>query len=312
MKETSITDPAPIDVWILSGYLGAGKTTTLNSMLKSEFFSNKNLALIINEFGNMGIDGKIVESKEHPKYEINKGSIFCICTKTDFIRYMTEISENVRPQALLIEATGIAETRDIESFVKEPHLKDRFRVRANICIVDAVNFTKAAAYFRPVTSQVRWADCVIINKTDLIRHEDVETLKELITKYNKQARIFVTSHGNIDMALLKDIRHIQRKGEALDKPPEPIFAVSFETGQPIDEKRFLEVIRKLGNKLLRLKGNVNFAHGSEYFEVVGSEIIRKPRCDNLEKTAFVIIAWQTEKDHLTEMFESSYEKPLEK
>ena len=100
----------PIDVYILTGFVGAGKTTALNGLLRNQTLVSTNPALIINEFGKIGVDGALVEQRDLTRYEINKGSIFCICTKTDFLKALSEIVESGVHQTLLIEATGIAET----------------------------------------------------------------------------------------------------------------------------------------------------------------------------------------------------------
>ncbi len=291
---------------IFTGYLGAGKTTSLNALLKTDWVKKRDVALIINEFGSVGVDGKLVESGSLPKYEINRGSIFCICTKTDFVKFLTEISENIKPELLLIEATGIAETRDIESFIKEPHLKGRFKVKANICILDAVNFTKTAPYFRPVTSQLRWADVVVINKTDLIDEQELQRLMAVVADYNSDAKILCAKWGNFDAALLDDVVHIRREGDALQAAPEPVFSLSFSEEKTVDENKFLDLIEQMGEKLLRLKGNIDFGKGSEYFEVVAGEILRRKNCENLGKTAFAVIAWQLDKDNLKERFEAVF------
>ncbi len=296
----------PIPVIIFTGYLGAGKTSSLNSLLKTDWVKDKNIALIINEFGSIGVDGKLVDPGNYTKYEINRGSIFCICTKTDFVKFLTDISENVKPDLMIIEATGIAETRDIESFIKEPHLKGRFAVKANICILDAVNFTKTAPYFKPVTSQLRWADCVVINKTDLVSELEADRLKEVIKDYNADAKIFTAKFGRFSPQILDDVVHLHREGDALECPPEPIFSISLTAAGAVDEKKFLAVIDSLGQKLLRLKGNIDFGKGSEYFEVVAGEILRGKPCPGLDKTAMVVIAWQTEKDELKQRFEAAF------
>jgi len=295
-----------IPVIIFTGYLGAGKTSSLNSLLKTDWVRDKNIALIINEFGSIGVDGKLVEPGNYTKYEINRGSIFCICTKTDFVKFLTDISENVKPDMMIIEATGIAETRDIESFIKEPHLKGRFAVKANICILDAVNFTKTAPYFKPVTSQLRWADCVVINKTDLVSAAEIDRLKEVIKDYNADAKVLTAEFGGFSPSALDDVVHLHREGDALDCPPEPIFSISLSSAGTVDEKKFLEVICSLGQKLLRLKGNIDFGRGSEYFEVVAGQILRGKPCPGLDKTAFVVIAWQTEKEELKQRFEAAF------
>ncbi len=291
---------------IFTGYLGAGKTTALNALLKTDWVKSKNIALIINEFGSVGVDGKIVDSGDLPKYEINRGSIFCICTKTDFFKYLAEISQTIKPELLIIEATGIAETRDIESFIKEPHLEGKFKVKANICVVDAVNFTKTAPYFKPITSQLRWADCVVINKTDLVSEQEVDRLKAVISDYNSDAKIYTSQWGELLPDFIDEISHIKRSGEQLETAPEPVFSLSFSEKRCVNEADFLHLISDMGEKLLRLKGNIDFGKGSEYFEVVAGQILRNKSCANLGKTAFAVIAWQLDKDELKAKFEDTF------
>ena len=155
-----------IDVYILTGFVGAGKTTMLNHLLQIEPLAAANPALIINEFGKIGVDGALVQQQDLKRYDINKGSIFCICTKTDFLKALTEIAESKCHQSLLIEATGIAETVDIESFLDAPKLKEIYQVKANLCLVDAANFTCVAAFLKPAKTQVQYADALIVNKCD--------------------------------------------------------------------------------------------------------------------------------------------------
>ncbi|MCE5273144.1 GTP-binding protein, partial [bacterium] len=74
-----------IPIILLTGYLGAGKTTLLNHLLSRPEIRERNVALIINEFGELGVDGRLVEAGTRPVYELNKGSLFCVCIKTDFL-----------------------------------------------------------------------------------------------------------------------------------------------------------------------------------------------------------------------------------
>lgn len=296
-----------IPVWILTGYLGSGKTTTLNEILKKKEFANKKVALVINEFGNMGVDGELVEPGDYTKYEINKGSIFCICTKTEFIKSMNSIAQEHGCEVVIIEATGIAETRDIETFVQEPHLKGNFKVKGNICIVDAANFTKAAPFLKATTSQVAWADCMIVNKTDLVSQVEQETLVEVLKSYNDQAKITLCSFGKFDDDFLSGVSHLERGDGWYDCPPEKVISVSIQEDKNLDEAKFLSLLEELGNKVLRLKGNIDFGKGSEFFEIVCDQQSRKAPCAGLSpKTAFVVIAWQIEKDSLHEKLEACF------
>lgn len=298
----------PIGIWILTGYLGAGKTTMLNHLLESPELKGKKLALIINEFGKLGVDGSLLRPGDYAKFEINKGSIFCICTKTDFIKALDSIANEVKPDAVIIEATGIAETSDIESFVEDSPYADVFGIRANICLVDAENFTKVAPFMKAARGQVKWASGIVINKTDLVQDGDVEKLKAVLADINPDAPMIATDYGKIPYDFVAGLKHVRAKDRAATEPPKDIIAVSFETDKKVSRKIFEKVVSGLGEKILRLKGNVEFDYASRFVEVVYDRLMVKEPCENLKgKTAFTVIAWGIEKQPLVEKFEQAFE-----
>ena len=97
------------DVFLITGFLGSGKTTFLNRIIDA-FPTDRKLMILMNEFGEIGIDGTLVENDDVEMLEISKGSIFCVCVKTDFIKGLMNIVSTIRPEVLLIEATGVANT----------------------------------------------------------------------------------------------------------------------------------------------------------------------------------------------------------
>ncbi len=300
-----------IDVWILGGYLGAGKTTMLNAMLAGGEFAGKEPALIINEFGKIGVDGALVERRELKRFEINKGSLFCICTKTDFLKALCEIAAGGRHKAVLIEATGIAEPVDIENFLTEGPNAGFFCLRGNLCVVDAVHFTQVAAYLKPAVSQVRWADAIVVNKCDLADKTGIRTLREILKQLNPAAPVTETSFGKIDGDFLNAIVHRGHKEEFVSCAPEKIFAISFGTNGPVDRGLFEDAIVRLGTNILRLKGNVSFADGPAFVEVVCGQIIRKQLLASLAEctgsaTAFTVIAWNADKEAIRQSFERCF------
>ena len=92
---------------ILTGFLGAGKTTLLNRLI--DYYQSTRTVLLINEFGQVGIDGQLLAAGNYQKIELNKGSLFCICVRTDFIDEVERIATEMRPELLIIEATGLAD-----------------------------------------------------------------------------------------------------------------------------------------------------------------------------------------------------------
>ena len=301
-----------IDVYILTGFVGAGKTTLLNHLLKSEPLASENPALIINEFGKIGVDGALVQQQNLTRYDINKGSIFCICTKTDFLKALTEIAESGKHQTLLIEATGIAETVDIESFLDAPKLEEIYRVKANLCLVDAANFTRVAAYLKPAKTQVQYADALVINKCDLVSDGERATLGQILESLNPTAPRIETKYGKIEADFLNGIRHHIHEGKTLEQPPDDIIAVSISSEQPYDRDAFYQTLDDLKDNILRLKGNVNFGNGPRFVELAGTEITESQPSEELQKqnnakTAFTAIAWKIDKATLHDTFISCTE-----
>ncbi len=300
-----------IDVWILGGYLGAGKTTALNELLTGGPIAQANPALIINEFGQIGVDGDLVQRRELARFEINKGSLFCICTKTDFLKALSEIAVSGKHKAVLIEATGIAEPVDIENFLTEGPHAGSFCLRGNLCIVDAAHFTQVAAYLRPAVSQVCWADGIIINKCDLVAEPQLKMLRTILETMNPNVPVMETAFGKIEQPFLDHITHRSRRENLVSCAPEQLFAVSFSTNQTVSEEKFFGVLENMKSSILRLKGNVAFDSGRVFVEVVCQSVQRRPEVGELSLqnkagTAFTVIAWNTDKEYLRRQFEQCW------
>lgn len=291
----------PIPIFILTGFLGAGKTTLLNKLLSIPEIVSRKKALIINEFGNLGIDGQLVDKGDYQIIEINKGSIFCICVKTDFIAALKKIADDIKPEMLFIEATGIAETRDIEGFIKEPGLTEAYAVQANICTIDAGNFIKVSPFMKAVSHQAAWADGLIINKTDLAPEGELENLEKILHRLNPDAPIYKTTYADMDYAFISSLKHTERDASPLESPPQAVFSKSFKADAFIDREIFFKVIGKMGDNLLRLKGTVDFGSGPVFIEKAGSLISEIP--DSPHKPGFVIIAWNITETELEQSFD---------
>ncbi|MCF6249286.1 MAG: hypothetical protein L3J69_18305, partial [Desulfobacula sp.] len=105
------------NVILITGFLGSGKTTFLNRIVKA-FPKDQKLMILMNEFGEIGLDGTLVEGDELDILEISKGSIFCVCVKIDFIRALSEIAHKLKPDVLIVESTGVANPSDLEKDLK--------------------------------------------------------------------------------------------------------------------------------------------------------------------------------------------------
>jgi G3E family GTPase len=188
--------PAEVDVYLISGFLGAGKTTFLNRLIKV-VPEDVRFLILMNEFGEMGLDGTLVEAEDLDMIEISKGSIFCACVKTDFIKALHEIAHSVRPDVMLIETTGVANPRDLDRDLKLPIFGGAFNLRDKFCLVDAANFLETYESFLAIEKQLAASDVFIINKLDLATPEIVEEIKDIIRGFNPDPRFYETVYADV-------------------------------------------------------------------------------------------------------------------
>ncbi len=297
----------PIPIILITGYLGAGKTTLLNHLLGLNSIRSQNPALIINEFGSLGVDGSLIAPGDWTIFELNKGSIFCICLKTDFLQTLETIALQTRPGLLIVEATGVAETRDLLTMAEDPSLKNAFQVRGNICIVDALNFIKVAPMLKAAREQVMRADALIINKSDLVPEEELSRLREVLHSLNAGAPMAAVQYGRIDEDFIHTLRHHPRGGELITEPPAPLFSLSIERRNRVNRGMFLKIMEEFRHNILRLKGRVDFGDGPRFCEVVCDRFTERPDTSGRAGTAFVVIAWNMRQTQLEQALESVFE-----
>lgn len=185
-----------VDVYLISGFLGAGKTTFLNRLVKV-VPDDLRFLILMNEFGEMGLDGTLVEGEDLDMLEISKGSIFCACVKTDFIKAMHEIAHSVRPDIMLIETTGVANPSDLDRDLKLPIFNGAFNLRDKFCLVDAANFLDTYESFLAIEKQLAASDVFIINKLDLVEPGTVEEIKAIVRAFNPEPRFYETVYADV-------------------------------------------------------------------------------------------------------------------
>ena len=191
-------------VYLITGFLGSGKTTFLNRILEA-FPKDKKLTLLVNEFGEIGVDGALVEGEEIDMMEISKGSIFCVCVKTDFIKGLYELNSMVQPDVLLIESTGVANPSDLKKDLKLPIFKDRFHFMEQFCVIDAVHFIDAYQVYASLEKQVASSTVFIINKIDLAAPETIEKTKNIIGQFHPHPLFFDTTYADIPFESFIDL-----------------------------------------------------------------------------------------------------------
>ena len=199
---------------LITGFLGAGKTTLLKRLVLRE--TDQPTVVLINEFGKIGIDADLVGEGPFTKIELNGGSLFCICIRTNVFRQLEHIADVLKPRRLIIEATGIADTSDMEKLFSLPSFRNRIRVRANLCLVDCTTFPKIRHILRAPAIQVRSADLVVVNKTDCVDPPAVESVVRSIREISPDVPVVETVHSDFPLEI---IDAIERPLPDLYEPP---------------------------------------------------------------------------------------------
>lgn len=181
---------------IISGFLGSGKTTFLKKII-SEYSTSYRLGIIQNEFAPANIDGEELKQTggNFNLLEINNGSVFCVCLLADFSRSLEKFIDTYHPDVIIMEASGLSDTTAVSEILASRTLGEIIVLASNWCIVDALNFSKTGLMKQRVSHQLRMADVVVVNKTDLVP-EGIESLKNLIRKENPFAEIEETCFCN--------------------------------------------------------------------------------------------------------------------
>ena len=205
-------------VFLITGFLGSGKTTLLNKII-ARFPKDKKLTILMNEFGEIGIDGTLVEGDDIDMMEISRGSIFCVCVKTDFIKGLYELNTKIKPDILLMESTGVANPSDLKRDLQLPIFNNRFQFKEQFCILDAVHFYDAFQAFASLEKQIASSTVFIINKVDIATPESIERVKKIVGEFHPDPVFIETTYSDIPLEqfFFEELREVDSS-----KPPEPM------------------------------------------------------------------------------------------
>jgi G3E family GTPase len=198
-----------IPVTVITGFLGAGKTTFINSLLSK--YSDIQFALVENEFGDVAIDTKLIKGLDASQmFELKQGCICCTISD-EFELVLQELAERFpNVEHLLIETTGVADPASvIQPFFRDENLKKTYQYNGSVCLLDALNFEDQPEP-EIFIKQFVTADLVVVNKSDLISDDQKRSLQNKIQNINPFAEIQSVKYGNAESIQLNAIQPISK------------------------------------------------------------------------------------------------------
>lgn len=200
MSETSQSAKTndQIPVTVLTGYLGAGKTTLLNRILSEDH--GKRYAVIVNEFGEIGIDNDLIVETDEEIYEMNNGCV-CCTVRGDLVRVVEGLTKRKgRFDAIVVETTGLADPVPVaQTFFMDEDVRAKTKLDAVVALVDAKHLGLRLKDSKEAEDQIAFADVVLVNKTDLVSPEELAAVEATVRAINPHAVMHRTTRAGIDL-----------------------------------------------------------------------------------------------------------------
>jgi G3E family GTPase len=281
-----------IPVTVISGFLGAGKTTLVNHLLTHH--TGANIGVIVNEFGEVGIDGDLIVADEDALIEVRNGCV-CCTVRTDLVAGVKVLlaRDDIKLDRLIIETSGLADPAPVlQTFLADAELLTRLELESVVTLVDAAN-RHHQLDDDMAREQIAFADLIILNKVDLLDGDALEPLERDLRAINPVAAIIRTTHSEVAAETLLGVPRFSLPYVLAIEPgilegshdhdhDTSITSCAVETSHPLDPERFHrwvnQLVQQQGPHLLRMKGVLNFQGEARqfYFHSVHMLLDAKP------------------------------------
>lgn len=283
----------PTKLYVLTGFLGSGKTTMLLNLLEKRWGGR--VGIIQNEFGKLSIDGDIIRRGDVEMKEISRGSIFCSCLKLHFVSALVEMG-SMGLDCLFVESSGLADPSNLEEILLAVAVanggQQPYELAGTICLVDAVDFLRDAQELETVQRQIIHCNIALVNKCDLVDRARIDEIRAAIRQLNAHCLVVETVQGELDPALLEqDLTDYQWAAcqdttNTVDTKPKT-FSIEFTCSVP--EEKLSAFLRAVLPDTYRIKGFGLVDGVWNQVDVVSDRIDYKP-CDEQEVSRLVFIS----------------------
>jgi G3E family GTPase len=313
------------DVLLITGFLGAGKTTLLKRILSWESDLSDTVVLV-NEFGEVGIDGDLLKDAGSDVVELTSGCICCSLT-VDLKQSLSRISEQYHPRRIIIEASGVADPGAIIPLLRDPSLCGVMKLEKIVTVLDADVWEAREVFGQLFYNQLEAAHLILLNKADTADETDIPRYLGELHAVLPNCQVIPTVRCGIDADTLwtpaapkgitlrpmhtfneislGDWGHGHNQTHETSEAPgttitvEHFVTFSFENPRAIDEDRFLQFIKALPWEVFRMKGSVRFADRTEIVNFVGGKAEWSP-WDGACRTRLAFIGWNITPDEILE------------